>query len=618
MNNQNALRLGADHLSVIHKASVRELQKGPGQDVVINTDLNFNITGWNVAAQLVHGKPGAMGKNLFSLVDIGFIDSTREELRQELRDKGSWTGEVSFNKDDGANFIFRTTATYILDENGKPASVLILCHDISDTKRKERELFAAEKKYEILMNTLQQGVLMIDKDVKITACNKRGAEILNLPQELVLEANLSDPGWQVMKADGTPMPFSEFPAVVSLQTGFPQRNVVMGIGRGNNMVTWISVNSEALILPGEFEPYAAVISFTDITDSIFTEKELKKSNERFYYASQITSDAIWDIDLETREIYRSDAFLRLSGYTREQIGGNLDWWFNKVHHEDRARVRRKVNEHIEKGPERWEDEYRFECADGSFKYLCDSGILLYRNGKPVRILGAIRDLTEKKKLEKQLLDEQALQHKAITQASLIAQEQEKSHISRELHDNVNQILMSARLFMDTARRKPEDVKQLLDKAIEYQLLALQEIRKLTKSLSTAHIKAVGLRESVKDIIDNLNLLNLQVQFIFNTEAEKKLSDEQRLMLFRIIQEQSNNIIKYADAKNVWITINESEGWVNLRISDDGVGFDPADENEKGIGFINISNRTQAYNGKLNVISAPGRGCTLEVSFPLNS
>jgi two-component system sensor histidine kinase UhpB len=295
---------------------------------------------------------------------------------------------------------------------------------------------------------------------------------------------------------------------------------------------------------------------------------------------------------------------------------NLDWWFDKVHPDDRERVKAKVSDHIKKGMDRWDDEYRFECADGHYKFLCDSGIILYRNNKAVRILGAIRDLTEKKKLEKQLFDEQAQRHKAITLATLAAQEQEKTNISRELHDNVNQILMSSKLFMDTARRTPEQATELLDKAIEYQLMALQEIRKLSKSLNTSHIKAVGLRDSVNDIVQNMKMLDLEVHFIFNNQVEEKLSDEQRLMVFRIIQEQTSNIIKYAEAKTVQIMINEMNDMIHLVICDDGVGFDPEDDSEKGIGFINITSRAEAHNGKVNILASPGKGCSLELCFPL--
>ena len=610
---------GTGHLSVIHKAS---LTTSTGidsmDDAVLQTDLDFNITGWNSAVEALHGQPGAMGKNLFNLIDIDFLNDNVHHVRKHLSANGYWTGEVLFKRYDGQQIYFRTTVTYIIDEKGKPMAVMIVCHNINDVKIKEKELDAAKKKYDILMNTLPQGVMMINADGKIEACNKRGAEIFGLSEDEVLGKVLASPSWKAIKPDGSVFPLTEFPAVVSLQTGFPQRNVVMGIQQPDDTLVWVSVNSEALIQPGEFEPYAVVVSYTDITESKKTEEELKRSNERFYHVAKVTSDAIWDVDLSTNKIYRSGAFRRLSGYASEQIDSNLNWWFYKVHPEDRERVKNKLNQHIEKGMERWDDEYRFECADGSYKSLFDSGIILYKAGKPVRILGAIKDLTEQRRLEKQLMDEQVQRHKAITQATIAAQEQEKTNISRELHDNVNQILMSAKLFMDTAKRIPEQSSELLDKAIEYQLLALQEIRKLSKSLSTSNVKTVGIKESIGDIVNNMKLLQqLDVQLIFNERVEDKLSDDQKLMLFRVIQEQTNNIIKYAEARSVQIMINETNNMVRLVISDDGVGFDTSNKNTKGIGFINIISRADVYNGKINIVSSPGHGCTLEICFPID-
>jgi two-component system sensor histidine kinase UhpB len=610
---------GTGHLSVIHKAS---LTTSTGidsmDDAVLQTDLDFNITGWNSAVEALHGQPGAMGKNLFNLIDIDFLNDNVHHVRKHLSANGYWTGEVLFKRYDGQQIYFRTTVTYIIDEKGKPMAVMIVCHNINDVKIKEKELDAAKKKYDILMNTLPQGVMMINADGKIEACNKRGAEIFGLSEDEVLGKVLASPSWKAIKPDGSVFPLTEFPAVVSLQTGFPQRNVVMGIQQPDDTLVWVSVNSEALIQPGEFEPYAVVVSYTDITESKKTEEELKRSNERFYHVAKVTSDAIWDVDLSTNKIYRSGAFRRLSGYASEQIDSNLNWWFYKVHPEDRERVKNKLNQHIEKGMERWDDEYRFECADGSYKSLFDSGIILYKAGKPVRILGALKDLTEQRRLEKQLMDEQVQRHKAITQATIAAQEQEKTNISRELHDNVNQILMSAKLFMDTAKRIPEQSSELLDKAIEYQLLALQEIRKLSKSLSTSNVKTVGIKESIGDIVNNMKLLQqLDVQLIFNERVEDKLSDDQKLMLFRVIQEQTNNIIKYAEARSVQIMINETNNMVRLVISDDGVGFDTSNKNTKGIGFINIISRADVYNGKVNIVSSPGHGCTLEICFPID-
>ena len=113
------------------------------------------------------------------------------------------------------------------------------------------------------------------------------------------------------------------------------------------------------------------------------------------------------------------------------------------------------------------------------------------------------------------------------------------------------------------------------------------------------------------------LQQLEVEFIFNERVEDKLLDDQKLMLFRIIQEQTNNIIKYASAKSVQIMINEANNEVRLVISDDGVGFDSSDKSTKGIGFLNIISRADVYNGKVNIISSPGNGCTLEICFPID-
>ena len=585
-------------------------------DAVIITDLSFNITGWNDAAEKLHGLPGARGKNLFQLIKLDLLDSTFETINAELLNRGTWEGEVIYHRHDGEKYIFKTSATSILDHNNKPLSIIFVNHNITKVKSTEKKLAEAEATYEKLVNTLVDGVIMLDKDGKVTTCNKRASAILGTNEVELLGKELGDSSWNAIKEDGTPFPWYEFPTVVSLQTGFPQRNVKMGVNLPNGLFVWLLINSEALIRNGEFDPYAVVISFSDITDSVNREEELRRSNERFFYVSKITSDAIWDIDLATKQIYRSETFYELSGYSREEIKPDLDWWFNKIHPRDRERVKNKVQEHIQFGHERWEDEYLFLCADGSYKFLLDSGTILIRNGKPVRILGAIRDLTEKKKLEQQLLQEQEQKHKAVSQAGISAQETERSNISRELHDNVNQLLMSAKLFMNSAQTDPQKANEHIEKAITYQLMAVEEIRKLSKTLNTSLVKVIGLSRSIDDIIINMKAFQqIETRFQYDQKLDKLLSDDQKLMIFRILQEQTNNIIKYANAKNVLITLKEENSKIFLSITDDGKGFD-ASVQSKGIGFINIYNRVDAFGGDMELISSPGNGCALRINFPL--
>lgn len=616
-SNSPARKNNPPALTVSHKA-VNEISDFLHQlpDAIIITDTSFNVTGWNDAAEKMHGLPGAMGKNLFKLIKIDLLNSAPDIISRELFSKGTWDGEVVYHRHDNQKYIFKTTATVVLNDQQQPVSVIFVNHNITRAKSTERMLEEAEATYQKLVNTLVDGVIMIDKNGIITTCNKRAATILGLTEEQLLGKHLDGKSWNAIKPDGSLFPWYEYPGNVSLQTGFPQRNVKMGLDQPSGMQVWLSINSEALIRTGEFEPYAVVISFSDITDTVNRDEELRKSNERFFYVSKITSDAIWDVDLETKQIYRSQAFYELSGYSPDEINSNLDWWFTKVHPNDRERVRNKVYEYIQTGKERWEDEYLFLCADGNYKFLLDSGTILSRHGKPVRILGAIRDLTEKKKLEQQLLQEKEQKHKAISQAGIVAQETERSNISRELHDNVNQLLMSAKLFMEAAKTEPEKAEENIEKAISYQLMAVEEIRKLSRSLNTSLVKVIGLSRSIDDIVINLKAFQqIETEFIYDQQLDKHLSEDQKLMIFRIVQEQTNNIVKYANAKHVKILLEESHNSVYLTISDDGKGFDTSVQS-KGIGFINIYNRVDAFGGEAEIISSPGNGCILKVRFPV--
>ncbi len=156
MSKLNVIRSAeTDHLSVSHKAPFTSADANSLYDAVLQTDLRFTITGWNAYAEQVYGKSGAMGKNLFDLIDIDFISGSIEELQNDLSKKSSWTGEVMFRRHDGQHIYFRTTATYIIDEKEKPVAIMIVSHNINDVKNKEKELETEQKKYSILINLLR-------------------------------------------------------------------------------------------------------------------------------------------------------------------------------------------------------------------------------------------------------------------------------------------------------------------------------------------------------------------------------------------------------------------------------------------------------------------------------
>ena len=221
----------------------------------------------------------------------------------------------------------------------------------------------------------------------------------------------------------------------------------------------------------------------------------------------------------------------------------------------------------------------------------------------------INDVTEKFRLEKEL----AMKKQQIVEAVLAAQEQERKGIGAELHDNINQVLSAARLTVSIALEFPEKANELLPVSMDHLSIAIEEIRKLSKSLIlSGNLKTFGLVQSIEELIKH-NLAVTKLKFTFNSENlnEASMSEERKITLYRIIQEQLNNILKHAQATHVKIHLDSDCDHVNLLISDNGKGFDTSVQ-RKGIGITNIMSRAELFNGNVKIDSAPGLGCRLEV------
>ena len=144
----------------------------------------------------------------------------------------------------------------------------------------------------------------------------------------------------------------------------------------------------------------------DITDHKQTEEKLRSSNERFQLVTRATNDAIWDWNLLTGDVWWNSSVETLFGYAPGQVGKTSDWWHENIHPKDRERVVNGIRAVIDNGGEKWSDEYRFRCAGGGYKYVFDRGFAIHANGKPVRMLGAMQDVTARRAAEEALLKSQ--------------------------------------------------------------------------------------------------------------------------------------------------------------------------------------------------------------------
>ncbi len=268
----------------------------------------------------------------------------------------------------------------------------------------------------------------------------------------------------------------------------------------------------------------------------------------------------------------------------------------------------------------WLAEYRFKRSDGSYALVSDRGFLVFsKEGKVIRMVGSMQDVTEKKEMAEQLLRQELNKQKLIAQAMVDAQEKERAEIGKELHDNVNQILSTTKLYLELAKNDNQERMSLINRSAgQYSQRDPRDTEHLPLAGPRQH-RRPGLVDSITDLVESVQLTRaMHVEFYPAGNVDERISDKAKLMLFRIIQEQVNNVLKHSGARNLIIELilEDTENRIELSITDDGKGFIPDKVTKKGLGLSNIMSRADLFGGIVTIQSAPGRGCKLRVQVPL--
>lgn len=322
---------------------------------------------------------------------------------------------------------------------------------------------------------------------------------------------------------------------------------------------------------------------------------------------------IWDLNtlqiLEANDVAQAEY-----GYTHEELlhMSVLNLCEEKFH----EKLYAFIKEFHESGIAKQEGIWEYIKKNGERMILDISSQKILYKGKQA-ILAIHNNITERVRLEEKLEEEKLLKQKEINEAMIQVQEKERYEISTELHDNVNQQLTVAMMYIASAQQKLPDEANLLKQSSGFILNAIEEIRKLSQTLVTPLIKHFGLGKAIEGLLDDIAAVNtLQVDLTADQFFEDDIKYEFKLSIFRIVQEQMNNIIKHAKATAVNIELKRDEKKISLQIQDNGIGFD-INQQRKGIGIYNIISRSELYNGIVNIQTGAGEGCTLSIGFPLD-
>ncbi|MEN9684829.1 MAG: hypothetical protein RLZZ28_615 [Bacteroidota bacterium] len=220
----------------------------------------------------------------------------------------------------------------------------------------------------------------------------------------------------------------------------------------------------------------------------------------------------------------------------------------------------------------------------------------------------LKHLSEKKLMESEF-------EKQLLQSQLETQEETLNKLSIEIHDNVGQLLNSTKLLIGLTQRSLAESPETLTLAEQTLGKAIQEIRMLSRSLNKEWLQQFQFMENLEAEVTRINAArNLQIHLM--RPENISLKAETQIILFRIVQEIIQNVIKHAQAKNITITIKEHEPNITIDIFDDGIGFNVANTN-KSIGMLNITRRTQLIGGTVNWESSLQKGTRVHILLPIN-
>lgn len=243
-------------------------------------------------------------------------EAVETKLLHNLHTTGFASDEKRYVHKNGSIVWVNVTVCAIKDDAGALSHYFTVTQDITERKRAEAALRESEERWRGAIDAMIEGIVIQATDGTIIAANESAARILGLTRDEIMGRSSQDPRWCTIREDGSAFPGDTHPAMVTLQTGQPCRDVVMGVSRPDGERVWISINTQPLFRTGEEHPHAVVVSFTDIT-------ERRKATALATQLGRILDNSfneIYVFDATTLRFSQvSRAALRNLGYSAEEI-----------------------------------------------------------------------------------------------------------------------------------------------------------------------------------------------------------------------------------------------------------------------------------------------------------
>lgn len=383
-------------------------------------------------------------------------------------------------------------------------------------------------------------------------------------------------------------------------------------------ICWVLIESTVV----EFTPCKEIQlhqTIIDITKQKKLDLELQKSQKLLDLSFEYAPIPKSLVDKTGKYIQVNQAWCDLFGYNKQEA---LQMWFVDITHPDDLPTSSKFHAQLYKGSiDHYQDQRRFLTKDGQFITAVLHVNPVFDEHHQIQFtIGQIIDVTEEQRF---LEYSQHYTHKLkeLQKRIFTIQEEERKHISRELHDDTSQMLTSLHLRMQHIQMQLENTG--LNEEINDCLLHIGDIMShlhdLSLGLHPSLLTELGLNATIKWLVENIRKVSGINIVITILGDEVTLPEIFSTTSFRVIQESVNNAVRHANASLIEVTIQYGEHSIEITVSDDGCGFDIQKFNqlnilEKGLGLIGVKERIEMYGGVFSIQSQIMKGTTIQAKF----
>ena len=475
------------------------------------------------------------------------------------------------------------------------------------------ELEDDRKKLELIMNSSLDAIICMDLEGRISLWNPQAEKIFQWKEQEVMGKRMSEV------------------IIPEKYRKIHEQGLKHYLSTGENKVLNKVIQIGGLRKDGEEVPLELSIIHVksekanffcsyirDITERKKAYDTLKSSEQKYRSLFENMTMGILEVDNEERIVYANKSFENIVGYTfQELVGRRASEVFlhdneQRQEMEEIARMRKEGKESLY--------EVSLSRKDGTLAQVVISGAPTFEiDGSVKGSIGIHWDVTEIRRTQQELLSERITREQQLLETKLQAEEEQRSQIGRDLHDGVGQMLAYMQLYiglLKTNQQFGEKEISQLEKTVDN---TIQQVRTLSRTLAPPSIRDLGLREAIMELVESYSILQ-RPKFhlkIYSSRYNQHLRLEQKIMIYRVLQELISNTFKYADAENVRIkfSFEKSGKEMMFEYEDDGKGFDLSHV-RKGVGLESIRSRVEYYKGSVKYDTSPGKGMIAVIMLPV--